>query len=364
MIICISLILVSSVVFATNINDRTHLANLHPILSEESPRSSDRIAVSRSSYQKKLRSPNKPRNLALSFTFPTLADFFNFTLAITPDQASNTSACNITDEVTLQSEVDLVLLNFGAGNLHSYGGMSLSAICPESSINNTNTSMIGQRRLVVRRTYLWTGGGSCRGCNPDNTDMSKINLTESNWKRHLSDQLIPLIELQLNSIVSLEVVPYHQRCLGVNPLINVTASRIGVTGVPSKCNVNALPTLSVSNLEKNKYFAFQGSVCQACISLDFSSIGANMQINPGTYVSTQWKNTYGVTINASSSVGGFTPYSQARIYDTRQIVLNGEGDIDLGSPNTNCGGLGVGLGGQIGQTGENCFPINSKLSIL
>jgi hypothetical protein len=336
----------SSLALATNIHDGANHAKINPLMSGSS-----------SSYQRNLRNLRK---LGFTSTYPTLSDFFNFTLAITPDQAYNTSVCNTTDEINLQNEVDLVLLNFGAGNIYSYGGMSLSGICPESSLNSSNTSTTGQRRLARRTSYLWTGGGSCRGCNPDNTDMSKVNTTMDNLMRRLADPLISMVVIQLTNIVTSEIVPYHQRCLGVNPLINVTASRIGVSGVASKCNVETLPTLSVSNLDKSQFFAFQGSVCQACISLDFSNIGSNSQINNGAYVSTHWKNTYGVTINASSSVGGFTPFGQARIYDTSLNVLNGEGNIDLGSPNNNCGGPGVGLGGQLGQTGENCLPIKSK----
>ena len=36
-------------------------------------------------------------------------------------------------------------------------------------------------------------------------------------------------------------------------------------------------------------------------------------------------------------------------------------DLDLGTPNETCGGLGVGVGGEVGQVGENCMAHNNVL---
>jgi hypothetical protein len=38
-------------------------------------------------------------------------------------------------------------------------------------------------------------------------------------------------------------------------------------------------------------------------------------------------------------------------------------DPDLGSPNETCGGPGVGVGGEVGQPGENCVPLGNLLVI-
>jgi len=59
---------------------------------------------------------------------------------------------------------------------------------------------------------------------------------------------------------------------------------------------------------------------------------------------------YGLTIEASTTVGGFTPNGKARIYDTTK---QGQ-DPDLESPNEKCGGSGKGAGGEPGEPGENC----------
>jgi hypothetical protein len=97
--------------------------------------------------------------------------------------------------------------------------------------------------------------------------------------------------------------------------------------------------------------------------LDFSSESATEEIFHGSYVNSQWSDNLRVNIRASPNEGGYTPHGQARIYNTSLPVFNDEGNVDLGSPNDNCGGFGIGIGGQPGQPGENCVPIQSKLFV-
>ena len=174
------------------------------------------------------------------------------------------------------------------------------------------------------------------------------------------DPFLIRVKAQLWQLISYQVVPQYYQCLGYSPDINIEATRIGIVEVAKVCQDTMLPFLGVSNLDKGKFFEFQTTLCGSCVSLDFSNTNANAPIVGGTYINTQWKGSYGVTVTASTTLGGYTPYGQARIYDTSLPINMNEGNIDLGSPNVNCGGIGVGFDGQPGQPGENCVPINSK----
>jgi len=59
-----------------------------------------------------------------------------------------------------------------------------------------------------------------------------------------------------------------------------------------------------------------------------------------------------MTVEASTTMGGYTPDGMTHIYDTTQ---QGE-EFDLGSPNEKCGGSGVGAGGEPNGAGPNCNP--------
>lgn len=52
-------------------------------------------------------------------------------------------------------------------------------------------------------------------------------------------------------------------------------------------------------------------------------------LNAGDYVGEDWLEEFGMTVFAVSTIGGFTPDGNARIFDTSDP----EGDFDLGSPN-------------------------------
>jgi len=57
-------------------------------------------------------------------------------------------------------------------------------------------------------------------------------------------------------------------------------------------------------------------------------------------------------VEASTTVGGYTPNGKARIYNTSKEGV----DPDLESPNEKCGGNGKGSGGEPGRPGANCNP--------
>jgi hypothetical protein len=372
----------------------------------------------------------------------TLADFFNFSIAVTPSEGHDTSLCTLADQNLLTNEVDLLLLNFGTANVLDINAEMFSAsVCTQSLVNSSDPLGTRNRRAVARRTWIWTGAGGCKNCRIDNADqrppppsdsepsiaptsptptpapMTPTRLpttskptrfpttskptrfprtskptrlpttskptrmptsskpssltpttifpgTTNTTSRALqNDIFLSIVRSELWSVMFYNVVPNYYQCLGSFPEIDVEASRIGVSALSNSCPDSGLPFLGVSNLDKDKMFAFQSAVCGTCVSLDFSSTNATEPISGGTYVKDQWKNSLGVTVTASSQSGGYTPNGHARIYDTSQPVFMNEGNADLGSPNVNCGGLGVGADGQPGEPGENCVPINSKYSV-
>jgi hypothetical protein len=189
---------------------------------------------------------------------------------------------------------------------------------------------------------------------------SKPTFTNTSKRKLQIDTFLDSIQIKLMSLFWNQVIPKHFTCLGNSPDVNIEVTRIGIAEVTQVCQNTTLPFLGVSNLDKSKFFAFQKALCGSCISLDFSNTNATVPIVGGTYINTQWKDSYGVTVTASSMVGGYTPNGHARIYDTSISINANDGNIDLGSPNVNCGGIGVGFDGQPGQPGENCVAINSK----
>jgi hypothetical protein len=74
------------------------------------------------------------------------------------------------------------------------------------------------------------------------------------------------------------------------------------------------------------------SKCLSRVFLDFETTGNGVMLERGAYVSDEWLEKYGLSISASSDVGGFTPNNTARIFDTAQPFTNESGDLDLGSP--------------------------------
>lgn len=104
------------------------------------------------------------------------------------------------------------------------------------------------------------------------------------------------------------------------------------------------------------------SPVQQCplVKLDFNNEG----LSRGTYLTTQLKPKYGLTVQAWATSGGYTPGGAARVFDTANPG-GSQGDTDLGSPNENCpgGGPGIGNGGKPGQPYSNCVPLGYVLIV-
>jgi hypothetical protein len=82
-------------------------------------------------------------------------------------------------------------------------------------------------------------------------------------------------------------------------------------------------------------------------------------LSAGSYVSTQFRQKYGVRISASSSRGAIT-VNGPRVFDSAN--QNG-GDAKLMSPNSGCGGAGYGAGGAPASVYKNCDPLGNVLLV-
>jgi hypothetical protein len=83
--------------------------------------------------------------------------------------------------------------------------------------------------------------------------------------------------------------------------------------------------------------SLSGVTSEVCIFFSTAGMGSP-PLSLGDYVREEWFDSYGMTVEASASRGGYTPDNKARIYDTSCA----KEDPDLGSPNKKCGGPGVG----------------------
>ncbi len=102
----------------------------------------------------------------------------------------------------------------------------------------------------------------------------------------------------------------------------------------------------------------QTEFCQSGLSyvLDFDTDGSGSSLSAGTIVGEQWA-TKGIHFSTTNTSGSDHPMM---IFDTANPTGN---DIDLGAPNETCSpaGPGVGVGGEVGSTYENCSPLGNTL---
>ena len=131
--------------------------------------------------------------------------------------------------------------------------------------------------------------------------------------------------------------------------IDVNGNQYIIVGLDNNCN-GSIQDHSIQLYYKTRSTKIasggSGSGSPTCKTLDFNSLVA------GTNVTNQFP---GVTISASNNNGG---------NPDKAITFNSAsptgGDPDLGTPNQDFGGAGVGNGGRAGQVGEN----NSSLGNL
>jgi hypothetical protein len=121
----------------------------------------------------------------------------------------------------------------------------------------------------------------------------------------------------------------------------------------------------VSETEKVKHDAEEATVvepiCQPVI-LDFQKATNGRFLRGGTFVENEWSSGYGIKVKASSHKGKKNLHPM--VFDSFNVESNGVDSNDvfyLGSPNFECGGLGVGDGGRLGHAGQNCNALGNLL---
>eukprot|EP00545_Synedropsis_sp_CCMP1620_P013124 CAMPEP_0119003398 /NCGR_PEP_ID=MMETSP1176-20130426/535_1 /TAXON_ID=265551 /ORGANISM="Synedropsis recta cf, Strain CCMP1620" /LENGTH=1216 /DNA_ID=CAMNT_0006954997 /DNA_START=44 /DNA_END=3694 /DNA_ORIENTATION=+ len=109
-----------------------------------------------------------------------------------------------------------------------------------------------------------------------------------------------------------------------------------------------------------RYCAPATPICLNCVKVDFELDDSGKLLKNGNFVDLDWKTLYGLTIDATDTSSCQTG-SKPRIFDSSRPGNFG----DLGTPNKHChnGGVGEGVGGEIGSVGENCEARKNVLII-
>jgi hypothetical protein len=219
------------------------------------------------------------------------------------------------------------------------------------------------RRSLQIATFLWKGGGGCRGCPCDCSD-GRRDLQFAVWgtKEWFDTTYSPQLETSLTDSIRETVVPNHRKCLGIGPLVTVEVRKVSLTQLISrfKCQsgrlTSLLETMSLSSI------AVIDRMCDNCVTIDFKSTSDGTALTEGMEISEQWQRD-GLTIEAAT-IFSFFP-GIAKILDTgNSVCLQSENTQEFGSPNQSCpgGGIGLGNGGAVGTEGENCTPLGSEFS--
>lgn len=125
-------------------------------------------------------------------------------------------------------------------------------------------------------------------------------------------------------------------------------------------NLNSLSRES-SQFESKEPQQGEITVCRQ-MTLDFAKASNGRLMFGGEFVGGDWFHTFGLMIDAQGHDGKKNLHPM--IFDSTQAETNGLGASDafaLGSPNMDCEGFGVGIGGKIGNAGENCENLGNLL---
>lgn len=199
--------------------------------------------------------------------------------------------------------------------------------------------------------------------NLQQLNLQPQHVTGTSEQEWFTDTYAPWLETTLEAAIANDIVPRHRSCMGQVPqLIDVDIIEIQRSDLELGCNDGrVIETLQSLNLQDAP---LRDRNCVKCVSVDFSEYVDNDQtksLNKEDYVKENWREQYGFTVSAS---GGYSPNSQARIFDTGdQSCVNAKnGNLEFGSPNEGCknGGPGRGSGGRPGKSGQNCDPVGSK----
>jgi hypothetical protein len=219
-----------------------------------------------------------------------------------------------------------------------------------------------RRRALQVATFLWNGGGGCRGC-PCECQDGRRDLQFAVWgtTEWFNDIYAPQLQISIINLILTNVVPGHPKCLGQSPIVAVEVTKITLTQLLSRFQCQNGKIISLLDTMSLNSIAVIDRMCENCVSIDFSATSGGVPLHGGTDISQQWQMD-GLTIQASDIFNGIS--TTARILDTSDSVcLKETASRSFGSPNQNCrvGGPGWGPGGAMGTEGENCRPLGSKL---
>jgi hypothetical protein len=118
-----------------------------------------------------------------------------------------------------------------------------------------------------------------------------------------------------------------------------------------------------NEIDKIMFRKLDDSAIPSCepVKLDFQKAADGRNLNGGSFVQDEW-HSLGIRIKSYSQEGKKDVHPM--IFDSFDVESNGFQNNDiyfLGSPNFDCGGFGVGRGGQAGKSGENCEPLGNLL---
>ena len=228
-------------------------------------------------------------------------------------------------------------------------------VCPKPA-----TSL--RRQLATKTSFVYRGGGGCRGCTSDNRDnrraLQAIAFGSDEWFENV---YALYLEVKLRSSIQLIVGPKHTKCLGLLPRIQVEINKISFSELQPRvhCQIGT-PIPSLVSTNQNIVGPIQE--CSACRSIDFSASSDGTLLRNGKIIGQEWK-SIGVTVLATSNQLFEQETFRPRIFDTgNSTCIQSTNTQMLGSPNKLCpvGGLGEGQGGAPGQVGENCNATGSK----
>jgi hypothetical protein len=228
-------------------------------------------------------------------------------------------------------------------------------VCPKPS-----SSL--RRKLASKTTFVYRGGGGCRGCTSDNRDsrrvLQAIAFGSDEWFENI---YAVYLEVKLRSTIQLTIAPKYTKCLGLLPIIQVKINKISFSELQPRvhCQIGS-PVPSITSTNQTVVGPIQE--CSACRSIDFSASSDGVLLKNGKIINQEWK-SIGLTVTATSSSLFEQATLMPRIFDTaNSTCIQSTNTQMLGSPNKQCsnGGLGEGEDGAPGQAGENCNAIGSK----
>jgi hypothetical protein len=216
---------------------------------------------------------------------------------------------------------------------------------------------------VLRTSFVFNGGGGCRGCISDNLDARrKLQLFTFGTSEWFENVYALLLEIRLQNAILFLVVPRNLRCLGLLPRIRVEIHKVTLSELASRfeCQLGSL-TPVLTSMSLNSVIT-PDRECRTCHNVNFSSTSDGIILRNGKEINQEWK-SIGLIVNATAtSVTGQTPL-KVRIFDTsNSTCIQATNTQEFGSPNNLCpgGGPGVGNGGAPGSDGENCNSVGSK----